>query len=119
MVFFIERGFANVSHRSLLWEKSGAGFDWRSQCYDRGNGASSEWTNIIRAAAHSRRWDRRCWWLLRRQTDTSRRGGYFVESQNGAVVRMAREVGIDVPTHDLIYRTLRPLEQEVRRTTDC
>ena len=33
-----------------------------------------------------------------------------LESQNGAVVRMAHEVGIDVPTHELIYRTLRPME---------
>lgn len=29
-----------------------------------------------------------------------------LESQNGAVVRMARESGIDVPTHKLIYETL-------------
>lgn len=29
-----------------------------------------------------------------------------LESQNGAVVRMARETGIDVPTHTLIYETL-------------
>ena len=28
-------------------------------------------------------------------------------SQNGAVVRMARETGVDVPTHTLIYETLR------------
>jgi 2-dehydropantoate 2-reductase len=32
-----------------------------------------------------------------------------LESQNGAVVRMAREAGIDVPTHTLIYEALRPL----------
>jgi len=31
-----------------------------------------------------------------------------LESQNGAVVRMAREAGIDVPTHTLIYQTLKP-----------
>jgi len=31
-----------------------------------------------------------------------------LESQNGAVVRMAREAGIDVPTHTLIYQTLNP-----------
>ena len=37
-----------------------------------------------------------------------------LESQNGAVVRMARESGIDVPTHQLIYTTLRPLEIEAR-----
>lgn len=30
-----------------------------------------------------------------------------LESQNGAVVRMARESGIDVPTHKLIYQTLK------------
>src|ERR1700741_2655099 len=30
-----------------------------------------------------------------------------LESQNGAVVRMASEAGIDVPTHALIYQTLR------------
>jgi len=29
-----------------------------------------------------------------------------LESQNGAVVRMARETGIEVPTHTLIYETL-------------
>ena len=37
-----------------------------------------------------------------------------LESQNGAVVRMAREAGIDVPTHALIYHTLRPLEEKAR-----
>jgi 2-dehydropantoate 2-reductase len=31
-----------------------------------------------------------------------------LESQNGAVVRMAREAGIDVPTHTLIYQALKP-----------
>jgi 2-dehydropantoate 2-reductase len=30
-----------------------------------------------------------------------------LESQNGAVVRMARESGIDAPTHTLIYQTLK------------
>ena len=30
-----------------------------------------------------------------------------LESQNGAVVRMAREAGVDVPTHTLIYQTLK------------
>ena len=34
--------------------------------------------------------------------------GLKVEAQNGAVVRMAREAGIDAPTHELIYLTLRP-----------
>jgi len=37
-----------------------------------------------------------------------------LESQNGAVVRMAREAGVDVPTHALIYQTLKPLEQKAR-----
>jgi 2-dehydropantoate 2-reductase len=37
-----------------------------------------------------------------------------LESQNGAVVRMARESGIDVPTHALIYETLKLLEQKAR-----
>jgi len=30
-----------------------------------------------------------------------------LDSQNGAVVRMARETGIEVPTHTLIYETLK------------
>ena len=29
-----------------------------------------------------------------------------LESQNGAVVRMARESGVEVPTHTLIYQTI-------------
>ena len=33
-----------------------------------------------------------------------------LESQNGAVVRLARESGIDVPTHTLIYQTLKSLQ---------
>jgi len=33
-----------------------------------------------------------------------------LEAQNGAVVRMAHEIGVDVPTHTLIYETLKPLE---------
>lgn len=37
-----------------------------------------------------------------------------LESQNGAVVRMAQEAGIQVPTHALIYQTLRPLEEKSR-----
>lgn len=37
-----------------------------------------------------------------------------LESQNGAVVRMARESGVDVPTHDFIYAKLKPLEQKAR-----
>jgi 2-dehydropantoate 2-reductase len=34
-----------------------------------------------------------------------------LDSQNGAVVRMARETGIEVPTHMLIYETLKPQEE--------
>jgi 2-dehydropantoate 2-reductase len=34
-----------------------------------------------------------------------------LDSQNGAVVRMARETGVDVPTHTLIYETLKRLER--------
>lgn len=37
-----------------------------------------------------------------------------LESQNGAVVRMARESGVEVPTHDFIYAKLKPLEQKAR-----
>jgi 2-dehydropantoate 2-reductase len=37
-----------------------------------------------------------------------------LESQNGAVVRMARETGVEAPTHALIYDTLRPLEAKAR-----
>src|SRR6185369_6316465 len=33
-----------------------------------------------------------------------------LDSQNGAVVRMAHETGIDVPTHTLIYEMLKPRE---------
>ena len=37
-----------------------------------------------------------------------------LESQNGAVVRMARESGVNVPTHEFIYASLKPLEMKVR-----
>ena len=37
-----------------------------------------------------------------------------LESQNGAIVRMAREVGVAVPTHEVIYQTLKPLEEKAR-----
>jgi 2-dehydropantoate 2-reductase len=37
-----------------------------------------------------------------------------LESQNGAVVRMAHEARVEVPTHALIYHTLRPLEEKAR-----
>jgi 2-dehydropantoate 2-reductase len=39
-----------------------------------------------------------------------------LESQNGAVVRMAHEAGLEVPTHALIYQALRPLEEKARAT---
>jgi len=39
-----------------------------------------------------------------------------LDSQNGAVVRMARESGIAVPTHELIYETLKPAEEKARAT---
>jgi len=39
-----------------------------------------------------------------------------LESQNGAVVRMARESGVAVPTHELIYDTLKPAEEKARAT---
>jgi 2-dehydropantoate 2-reductase len=37
-----------------------------------------------------------------------------LESQNGAVVRMARESGVEVPTHEFIYAKLKPFEQKAR-----
>ena len=37
-----------------------------------------------------------------------------LESQNGAVVRMARESGVEAPTHELIYHSLKPLEDRAR-----
>ncbi len=37
-----------------------------------------------------------------------------LDSQNGAVVRMAREAGVDVPIHALIYQTLKPLDEKAR-----
>ena len=40
-----------------------------------------------------------------------------LESQNGSVVRMAHEAGVEVPTHALIYRTLRPLDQKAREAS--
>jgi 2-dehydropantoate 2-reductase len=38
-----------------------------------------------------------------------------LESQNGAVVRMAREAGIEVPTHTLIYQTLKTATKRHKR----
>lgn len=37
-----------------------------------------------------------------------------LESQNGAVVRMARESGVEVPIHESIYEKLKPLEAKAR-----
>ena len=37
-----------------------------------------------------------------------------LESQNGAVVRMALESGVQVPTHELIYAKLKPFEEKAR-----
>ena len=37
-----------------------------------------------------------------------------LEAQNGAVVRMGRELDVEVPTHEFIYQTLRPLEEKAR-----
>ena len=37
-----------------------------------------------------------------------------LEAQNGAVVRMARENGIEVPTHELIYKLLKSSEEKAR-----
>ena len=39
-----------------------------------------------------------------------------LDSQNGAVVRMAKESNVDVPTHIVIYQTLRSLEEKARGT---
>ena len=41
-----------------------------------------------------------------------------LESQNGAVVRMARGAGIRVPTHESIYEALKPLEAIARSAVD-
>jgi 2-dehydropantoate 2-reductase len=43
------------------------------------------------------------------QRDIAARKPSELESQNGAVVRMAHESGVEVPTHMLIYETLRSL----------
>ena len=37
-----------------------------------------------------------------------------LESQTGAVVRLAREAGVPVPTHEWIYETLKPAEEKAR-----
>jgi 2-dehydropantoate 2-reductase len=38
-----------------------------------------------------------------------------LDAQNGAVVRLAQESGVDVPVHTFILRTLLPLERKARR----
>jgi 2-dehydropantoate 2-reductase len=40
-----------------------------------------------------------------------------LESQNGAVVRLARETGVEVPIHASIYEMLKPLEEKARAET--
>jgi len=45
------------------------------------------------------------------QRDIAARKPSELESQNGAVVRMAGESGVDVPTHTLIYQTLKRVEE--------
>ena len=37
-----------------------------------------------------------------------------LESQMVTVVRMARESGVEVPTHEFIYEKLKPSEQKAR-----
>src|SRR5687768_2638053 len=37
-----------------------------------------------------------------------------LESQIGAVVRLAREAGATAPTHEFIYKTLKPAEEKAR-----
>src|SRR5215217_5495205 len=37
-----------------------------------------------------------------------------LDAQNGAVIRMAQKIGVNVPTHTLIYETLKPLEDKAR-----
>ncbi len=37
-----------------------------------------------------------------------------LEAQNGAVVRMARDANVEVPTHEFIYGVLKPLEMKAR-----
>jgi 2-dehydropantoate 2-reductase len=52
------------------------------------------------------------------QRDIAARKPSELESQNGAVVRMAREAGIRVPTHEWIYEALKPLEAIARSAVD-
>jgi 2-dehydropantoate 2-reductase len=37
-----------------------------------------------------------------------------LESQTGALVRMARALAVSVPTHEFIYASLLPMEKEAR-----
>jgi 2-dehydropantoate 2-reductase len=37
-----------------------------------------------------------------------------LEAQNGAVVRLGRNAGVETPVHDFIYRSLVPLELRAR-----
>jgi 2-dehydropantoate 2-reductase len=37
-----------------------------------------------------------------------------LDSQNGAVVRLGREVGVDTPVHEFIYHSLLPMEHRAR-----
>ncbi len=39
-----------------------------------------------------------------------------LDAWNGAVVRLAREAGIDAPTHRSIYESLLPMEMQARHT---
>ena len=41
-----------------------------------------------------------------------------LESQTGAVVRLAREAGVAAPTNELIYETLKPSEDKARRVSE-
>jgi 2-dehydropantoate 2-reductase len=41
-----------------------------------------------------------------------------LESQSGAVVRMAHEIGLEVPTNELIYSQLKPLEIKARANAE-
>jgi 2-dehydropantoate 2-reductase len=38
-----------------------------------------------------------------------------LDAQNGAVVRLGQESGVDVPVHSFIFRALLPLERRARR----
>ncbi len=37
-----------------------------------------------------------------------------LEAQNGAVVRLGREVGLETPVHSFLYASLLPMEQAAR-----